>query len=61
MLTARDSRIRPLVNPDYTQTMSRAFVTGRRAEQRWSRFVIYQNVYMLWSLERWLQKWDPAT
>ena len=37
------------------------FVTGRRPEPRWSRTVIYQNVYMLWSLERWLQKWDPST
>jgi asparagine synthase (glutamine-hydrolysing) len=61
MLTARDARIRALIDPDYTQTVSRAFVTGKRAEQRWSRFVVYQNVYMLWSLERWLQKWDPST
>ena len=61
MLTARDARIGPLIDSEFTQTVSRAFVTGKRAEQRWSRFVVYQNVYMLWSLERWLQKWDPVT
>ncbi len=61
MLTAPDARIRPLIGPEFARLVSRAFVTGRRSELRWSRFVIYQNVYMLWSLERWLQKWDPAT
>ncbi len=61
MLTAHDARIRALVDPEYTQTVSRAFVSGQRAEQRWSRFVVSQNVYMLWSLERWLQKWNPST
>ena len=61
MLTSRDARIRALIDPEYTQTVSRSFVTGQRSEQRWSRFVVYQSVYMLWSLERWLQKWNPAT
>jgi asparagine synthase (glutamine-hydrolysing) len=61
MLTARDARIRALIDPEYAETVCREFVTGRRSEQRWSRFVVYQNTYMLWSLERWLQKWDPAT
>jgi asparagine synthase (glutamine-hydrolysing) len=61
MLTARDARIRLLIDSAHTQTVSREFVTGQRTERKWSRFVVYQNVYMLWSLERWLQKWDPAT
>ena len=59
MLTAPDARIRPLVEPEFTSLVSRAFVSGQWSELKWSRFVIYQNVYMLWSLERWLQKWDP--
>ncbi|MGA2030814.1 MAG: asparagine synthase-related protein [Thermoguttaceae bacterium] len=61
MLTRREARIRPLIDEGYTKTISRAFVTGQRPELQWSRYGIYQNVYMLWSLERWLQKWDPAT
>jgi asparagine synthase (glutamine-hydrolysing) len=61
MLTRRDARIRSLIDADYTQTVARAFVTGQWCKANWSRFAVYQNVYMLWSLERWLQKWDPLT
>jgi asparagine synthase (glutamine-hydrolysing) len=60
MLTRRDARIRPLIDSEHVRTMTRAFVTGRWPRANWSRFLIYQNVYMLWSLERWLQKWEPA-
>ena len=60
MLTRREARIRPLINSEHVQTMARAFVTGRWSALTWSRYAIYQNVYMLWSLERWMQKWDPA-
>ena len=60
MLTSPEARIRPLIDAEFARSVCRAFVAGRRSEFRWSRFVIYQNVYMLWSLERWLQKWDPA-
>jgi asparagine synthase (glutamine-hydrolysing) len=61
MLTSRDARIRPLIDLQYTQALSRAFVSGQRSARQWSRTAIYQMVYMLWSLERWLQKWDPST
>ena len=60
ILTAPDARIRPLIDLQFARMMCLAFVTGRRPESKWSRTVIYQNVYMLWSLERWLQKWDPV-
>ena len=60
MLTRRDARIRPLISPEHTQTVARAFAAGNWPECDWSRYQVYQNVYMLWSLERWLQKWDPA-
>lgn len=61
MLTSPEARIRPLIDAEFARSVCRAFVAGRRSEFRWSRFVIYQNVYLLWSLERWLQKWDPLT
>jgi asparagine synthase (glutamine-hydrolysing) len=61
MLTAPDAHIRPLVDPQFARLMARAFVTGEWPKFNWSRCVIYQNVYMLWSLERWLQKWSPVT
>lgn len=60
MLTTPDARIRPLIDPAFARLACREFVTGRRSEFRWSRSIVYQNVYMLWSLERWLQKWDPV-
>jgi asparagine synthase (glutamine-hydrolysing) len=60
MLTSPDARIRPLIDTEFARLVSRAFVTRQRSELKWSRYVIYQNVYMLWSLERWLQKWDPV-
>ncbi len=60
MLTGRDARIRPLIDESYTRTICRAFVTGDWPTWRWSRFGVYQNVYLLWSLERWLQKWNPT-
>ncbi len=60
MLTRRDARIRPLISLEHTQTVARAFAAGKWPELHWSRYQVYQSVYMLWSLERWLQKWDPA-
>jgi asparagine synthase (glutamine-hydrolysing) len=60
MLTGRQARIRPLIDERYAQSISRAFVSGQWSKLRWSRFGVYQGVYMLWSLERWLEKWDPA-
>ena len=60
MLTAPDARIQPLIDREYTQTIAREFVTGHGSRARRSRYGLYQQVYMLWSLERWLQEWDPA-
>lgn len=60
MLNASDARIRPLVHPEFTQMVCRAFVSGRRQETQWSRAGIYQSVYLLWSLRRWLPRWDPC-
>jgi hypothetical protein len=45
---------------NYTQTVTRAFVTGQWCKANWTRYTINQSVYMLWSLERWLQKWNPS-
>jgi asparagine synthase (glutamine-hydrolysing) len=61
ILTAADARIRQLIAPEFAEMFASAFVSGRRQESKWSRTAVYQNVYMLWSLERWLQKWDPST
>ena len=60
MLTRPEARIRPLIDSHHTQAATRAFVTGRWSALNSSRYAVYQSVYMLWSLERWMQKWDPA-
>ena len=52
--------IRRLIDSQHMQTMPRAVVTGQWPALNWSRYAIYQSVYMLWSLERWMQKWSPA-
>jgi asparagine synthase (glutamine-hydrolysing) len=61
MLTDHNARIRPLIAAEFVQNFAGAFVSGQWKKASWSRTAIYQNVYMLWSLERWLAKWDPGT
>ncbi len=61
MLTNRNSsRIFALLRPEWIIATMDAFVSGRWDKARWSRFMVYQHAYFLWTLERWLMKWNPA-
>jgi asparagine synthase (glutamine-hydrolysing) len=55
----RDSPVRHLVRTDWVDSMVRQFVGGRRDDVRWSRFFVYQQIYFLWGLDRWLRRWSP--
>ena len=60
MLQSRTARIRHLIRPEWVRALCQPFVTETRDAAVWSRFMLYQQIYMLWSLERWLQKWSPG-
>lgn len=59
-LTSPGAGIRDLLQPAWIDSLVEAFVSGRWDRTERSRFMLYQNVYFLWSLERWLQQWQPA-
>ena len=60
MLQRPDSRIAKVVRREWIAGLCQPFSAGTRDASVWSRFMLYQQVYLLWSLERWLLKWDPA-
>lgn len=60
MLTAPQAGIRGLVNEDYVDSLLKGFVERDWDKSVTSRYMLYQRVYMLWSLERWLMKWKPT-
>jgi len=54
------ARIQQLIRRDYTEELMGYFVTQRWDRSRLSRYSVYQRAYALWSLERWLLRWNPA-
>jgi asparagine synthase (glutamine-hydrolysing) len=60
LLSEAGACVRPFVDTKCWKELSSAFLTGRWDKSRYSRFMVYQNVYMLWSLETWLRKWNPT-
>jgi asparagine synthase (glutamine-hydrolysing) len=60
MLQRPEARITALVRKEWIQSVCRPFATDTRNSSVWSRFMLYQQVYLLWSLERWLLKWEPS-
>lgn len=54
------ARIRNFIRPSYSAPLLKGFSDQSWDHSRWSRFGLYQRVYALWSLERWLQRWRPA-
>lgn len=57
-LTAPTARLRELVRSDYLEEVVSGFVDQRWDRARYSRYNLYQRVYFLWGLERWLWAWD---
>lgn len=47
-------------NRHYVDTLLKQFANGERTKAQISRWSLYQRVYMMWSLERWLSKWRPT-
>lgn len=60
ILTSRNAGIRDLVRPEYSEALLSGFVDQNWNASKQSRFNTYQQVYMLWSLERWLARWSPT-
>jgi asparagine synthase (glutamine-hydrolysing) len=60
LLGSPNARIRDFLRPDYIDTLLRGFVSGDRDKRRISRGSLYQRAYFLWSLERWLTRWQPS-
>jgi len=60
LFNSRRSGIRDVIRPDYSNRLLSGFVDQNWNKSRRSRFNTYQQVYMLWSLERWMARWKPA-
>lgn len=60
-LGSPSARIRDFVQPQWIDALLDIFVKGTWDEAVWSRFMVYQQVYMLWSLEQWLNHWKPTS
>ncbi len=59
MLGSPGARIRDLVSPAYVSVLLSQFVNHVWDPAKRSRFNLYQQVYFLWSLEKWLERWNP--
>jgi asparagine synthase (glutamine-hydrolysing) len=60
ILNSRNAGIRELIRPEYSGPLLSGFVDQNWNVSRQSRFNTYQQAYMLWSLERWLVRWNPT-
>lgn len=60
LLTSPAARIRTLIRPEHVASLFTGFSDGVWEGTKRSRFNTYQQVYFLWSLERWLTRWNPA-
>jgi len=60
MLDAPRARIRDLIRPQYVRSLLTGFVNQQWDRSGQSRYNLYQQVYLLWSLEKWLTRWQPA-
>ncbi len=59
-LMSPSARISDLVHRDYVRRLLPSFAQGEWDRSKMSRFNLYQRVYFLWALERWLCQWKPA-
>lgn len=60
ILASRNAGIRALIRPECSELLLSEFVLQNWNSSTRSRFNTYQQVYMLWSLERWLARWSPS-
>lgn len=60
MLCSNSARLRELIRPKYLSDTLDSFLSTKRDDAKQSRYNLYQQVYFLWGLERWLTRWRPA-
>jgi len=54
------SSLSHLIRPTYIQQLMGVFCSQKWDHSRWSRYGVYQRAYILWSLHRWIGKWQPS-
>jgi asparagine synthase (glutamine-hydrolysing) len=59
-LARRSAPIRDLLRPEYIEVLTSKFAAQEWDRSELSRFSLYQRIYALWSLDRWLNLWRPA-
>ena len=60
-LTASPAFISQFIRVEVVRHLVADFATQTWDHSRISRFGLYQRIYSLWSLERWMRKWQPST
>ena len=60
LLDSPRARIRALFRPEYSAPLLKNFAEGCWDRSTLSRYGLYQRVYALWSVERWLNQWQPS-
>lgn len=60
LLMSPVAHIRAMIRASYIESLLAGFVDQTWDAANRSRFNTYQQVYFLWSLERWLMRWKPA-
>jgi asparagine synthase (glutamine-hydrolysing) len=60
MLESPRAGIHAIVRRTYSSPLLEGFASGQWDRSSLSRYGVYQRVYALWSLERWLQRWQPS-
>jgi asparagine synthase (glutamine-hydrolysing) len=60
LLSAKTAFVGGLVQQKYLHRLLQGFVTGQWDHSKWSRFMVYQRAYLLWSLESWAARWKPS-
>jgi len=60
LLNSRSTGVRDVIRQEYSDQLLSEFVDQTWNGSKRSRYNTYQQVYMLWSLERWLARWKPS-
>ncbi len=58
-LMSPSARILDLIDSNYVRRLLSCFAAGDWERKKMSRYNLYQRVYFLWALERWLNRWKP--
>lgn len=59
-LLSPSARISDLIQSEYIRQLVPCFAKGEWDHRQMSRYNLYQRVYFLWALERWLARWKPV-